>query len=150
VVGVSGPAPVRKTQGSRRLPEAARGIVELGLLVARLAPKPDVAAAVRKLAAPKAAAAPTELPLGPEAACAAPVRPPTKATRAKVAPLAPGRFKVQFTVDESRARRSRARGLCFGPWRGPPTVRETAPPYGALVGGRRGAFPFRNGTAAGP
>ena len=41
-------------------------------------------------------------------------------------------------------------GLCFGPRRRPPAVRETAPPYGAAVGGPRAASPFRNGIGAEP
>jgi len=99
----------------REVLEAARHKTkrEVELLIAQVAPRPDVRAVVRKLPAPKAAPAPAaELPLEPAAACAAPARPPTKATRSVVEPLAPARFKVQFTVGEAfQARLVRAQEL---------------------------------------
>jgi hypothetical protein len=76
----------------REVLEAARhkSKREMELLIAQVAPRPDVPASVRKLPAPKAAPAPAaELPLEPAAACAAPARPPSKATRPVVEPLAP-------------------------------------------------------------
>jgi len=102
-------------ENHREVLEAARhrSKREVELLVARLAPKPDVPASVRKLHAPKAALAPAELPLRPAVACAASA--PTRATRPVVAPLAPGRFKIQFTVgDAFQARLARAQEL-LGP-----------------------------------
>ena len=80
---------------------------EVEVLVARLAPRPDVAASVRKLPAPapiavesdgganRAAAAPPDSQR-PSPTVAAPEPP---ARRTVVAPLAPDRYQVQFTVD---------------------------------------------------
>jgi hypothetical protein len=99
----------------REVLEAARhkSKREVELLIAEIAPRPDVPASVRKLPAPKAAPAPAAaLPLEPAAACAAPARPPSKATRPVVEPLAPGRFLVKFTVGAAtKARLVRAQEL---------------------------------------
>ncbi len=87
---------------------------EVETLVARLAPRPDVAASVRRLPAPVASAAvPPPVPPGapqpavPTAAASA-IReavtdePATRpAQRAVVTPLAPERYRVQFTVGEA-------------------------------------------------
>jgi 5-methylcytosine-specific restriction endonuclease McrA len=62
-------------------------------LVAELAPKADVAAAIRKLPARRAPVAPAAKPT-PTPAPAAVERPPV------VQPLAPARYKVQFTASE--------------------------------------------------
>jgi hypothetical protein len=99
----------------REILEAARhkSKREVELLIAEVAPRPDVRASVRKLPASKAAPAPAAgLPLEPAAACPAPARPSSKATRPVVEPLAPGRFLVQFTVGAaSKARLVRAQEL---------------------------------------
>jgi hypothetical protein len=82
---------------------------EVETLVASLAPRPDVAASVRRLPAPaQAAKAPASTSLAPppaapdscspspaQIAAAAPERP---AQRPVIAPLAPERYRVQFTV----------------------------------------------------
>jgi hypothetical protein len=90
-------------ENHREVLEAARhkSKREVELLIAQVAPRPDVPARVRKLPAPKAAPKPAELPLEPAAACAAPARPLTKATRPVVEPLAPTRYLVKFTVGEA-------------------------------------------------
>jgi hypothetical protein len=96
-------APHLTAENHREALEAARHKTkrEVELLVARIAPRPDVPAVVRKLPAPKTTPAPAaELPLRPAAACEAPVRPPSKATRPVVEPLSPARFMVRFTVGE--------------------------------------------------
>jgi hypothetical protein len=101
-------------ENHREVLEAARHKTrrEVELLIAQVAPRPDVAASVRKLPAPKAAPAPAALPREPAAACAAPARPLTKAMRPVVEPLAPARFLVKFTVGEAfQARLVRAQEL---------------------------------------
>ena len=103
-----------------------RRLKEIGLLIAELAPRPDVRASVRKLAAPKASSLPSltasdsdRLPLGsapppsldlspspqldplapaPGTPLAADVFRTT--TRPILQALAPHRYRVQFTIDE--------------------------------------------------
>jgi hypothetical protein len=68
---------------------------EVETLVARLAPRPHVAASVRKLPAPAQTAKVPRGPFPTQIAAAAPERP---APRPVIAPLAPERYRVQFTV----------------------------------------------------
>ena len=73
---------------------------EVEQIIARLQPRPDVVASVRKLPAVRTMPAPVE-PKAPQSqpsaiAVASDTAPP--APRAEVAPLAPERYKVQFTV----------------------------------------------------
>jgi 5-methylcytosine-specific restriction endonuclease McrA len=102
---------------------------EVEVLVASLAPRPDVAAWVRKLPAavqlaraPLAAVEPTALPptgasppdapgtplhgAAQSAQATAPVG-PAPASRPVVTPLAPGRYRVQFTIGEATHSRLR-------------------------------------------
>ena len=96
---------------------------EVETLVARLAPRPDVAASVRKLPAPAQTAVESEAglspppvvapnaqgPFPPPIAVAAPERP---AHRPVVAELAPERYRVQFTVGaETHEKLRQAQGL---------------------------------------
>jgi HNH endonuclease len=74
---------------------------EIEQIVARLAPRPDVRASVRKL--PSTAAPPKTIQ--PAMSESAPIEVaeaaiPTPAQRPKAEPLAPGRYKMQFTVAE--------------------------------------------------
>ena len=77
-------------------------------IVARLLPRPDAPSIVRKLrqrAAPEITARASAIdaaPTQPETAVA-----PSPAPRPKTEPLAPGRFKVQFTVGEETYRKLR-------------------------------------------
>jgi len=102
---------LRRDNHDRLLAEASgRSKREVETLVARISPRPDVPALVRKLPGP---AQPAYLPAGPTVAAtglvfavAAPeasADPPaagqtTPAHRGVVAPLAPERYRVQFTV----------------------------------------------------
>jgi hypothetical protein len=73
---------------------------EAELIVARLQPRPDVVPSIRKLPPPRTipTAPESQLPESqPVASAAASVVVPSP-PRAEVAPLAPGRYKVQFTV----------------------------------------------------
>ena len=77
---------------------------EVEQIVARILPRPDVSASVRKLPSRKVAessilAATKEPASGPADARA--LLAPTEAQRPKTEALAPGRFKVQFTVGEA-------------------------------------------------
>jgi len=71
-------------------------------LVARLRPRPDVPAIVRKVAAPKpsptTAGRSVELQPATPTPCQSPI-PMGPARPAEVRPLAPERYKIQFTVD---------------------------------------------------
>ena len=76
---------------------------EIEELVARLRPKPDVPATVRKVPAPPPApAARVADPIGPTTGDAAstsrPIAPTLPGPPAEVKPLAPERYKIQFTV----------------------------------------------------
>lgn len=85
---------------------------EVKALVARLAPKPDVPATIRKLPTPapvapaKAEAAPANLSLDAPSAASLGTAPPPPAPQAPppkrpiVEPLAPERYRIQFTVDQ--------------------------------------------------
>jgi hypothetical protein len=92
-------APHLSHENHRELFEKARHKTskEVALLVAELAPEPDVRATVRRRRAPKAAPAAGALPAEPTAGCAAPVPTPTAAPRPVVRPLAPERFEFRFT-----------------------------------------------------
>ena len=72
-------------------------------IVARLAPRPDVLSSVRKVAATGVQATPVS-PLIPESArvesAQRPIESPAPVQRPKSEPLAPGRYKLQFTVGE--------------------------------------------------
>ena len=74
---------------------------EIEEIVARLQPRPDIAPSVRKLpsiSTPRATQAAPSQPSPPEAAPAPKVDAPP--TRAKTEPLAPGRYKVRFTLTQ--------------------------------------------------
>jgi hypothetical protein len=78
---------------------------DVEVLVARLAPRPDVTSSVRKLPARAAAvpvceaAAATDAPAPRDAVQSTPMgAPAVRAPRPVVAPLAPERYRVQFTV----------------------------------------------------
>jgi len=82
---------------------------EIEAIVARLAPRPDVPASVRKRPAPRLQAFPTaEAPVAPSASAMdppAPVAPeksltaePLSVPRAAVTPLSPDRYKLQLTI----------------------------------------------------
>jgi hypothetical protein len=135
------------------------------LLIAQVAPRPDVPASVRKLPAPKAAPAPaTGLPLEP--AGAAPARPPSKAYVGRDGRRCTARSGLEYghlhahalggpMTPDNLALRCRAHNAfeaeqCFGPWRGKRAVRERPPPYGVRIIQHTPARPFRNGCAAGP
>ncbi len=68
---------------------------EVETLVASLAPRPDVAASVRRLPAPPPVVPDSRGPFPTQIAAVAPERP---AQRPLIAPLAPERYRVQFTV----------------------------------------------------
>jgi hypothetical protein len=77
---------------------------EVEELVARLAPKPDVAPSIRKL--------PEQRTLPPAAATAGPMHPPRQQKRPQVEPLSPARYRVELTVDKAtRDRLEYARSL---------------------------------------
>jgi len=105
-----------------RAVHATRRQVEI--LVAELAPKPDVASSVRKLPARRAAAEPAaaevraaEVPVevrpgGPPARRPEPIRQAPAASAATVVATSPARFRVQFTASaELEAKIARARAL---------------------------------------
>jgi hypothetical protein len=105
-------APHLRPDNFESLVSTARGKSkrEVEALVARLAPRPDAAASVRKLPAPAPAPsqpAAVQPPADPEAAPldSAPARPASAperpAHRAVVTPLALERYRVQFTVGEA-------------------------------------------------
>jgi hypothetical protein len=77
---------------------------EIEKLVARLDPRADVAAAVRKLPAPEltSSAVPERRPEGVAAVPRVPA-----ARRAEAAPLAPDRYRVQFTIGEETEKKLR-------------------------------------------
>jgi hypothetical protein len=83
---------------------------EIEEIVARLSPRPDVAASVRKLPAIRLQTfPPTEAPVAPVLAAVDPAVPvasetrlsaePLSAPRAAVTPLSPDRYKLQLTID---------------------------------------------------
>jgi hypothetical protein len=100
----------------REVLDSARGKKkpEIEEIVARLSPRPDVPASVRKLPAPRPSAFfPAEAPVAPDESAtvpaasepAAPVPPETGLTaeplsvpRAAVTPLSPDRYKLQLTI----------------------------------------------------
>jgi hypothetical protein len=79
--------------------ESARGKrkVEVEEIVARLAPRPDVASAVRRLPTPKPAPPISSFNQAPSVA-AIPPSPPSPPSPATVVPLSPDRYKVQVTI----------------------------------------------------
>ena len=82
---------------------------EIELLVARLSPRPDVGASIRRLPTPvpsEPAPKPVAALPSPSPAAVPPARPPV------VAPLTPERYRVQFTVDsETHQKLRRAQDL---------------------------------------
>jgi hypothetical protein len=81
---------------------AHRSKTDLEILIARLAPRPDLPAAIRPLVSPDAATG--MLQLDPEPAAAPPP--------ARVKPLSPERFALQMTIDQAtRDKLERARAL---------------------------------------
>jgi hypothetical protein len=92
-------APHLTTENHRRALESARGKRKLQVeeIAARLAPRPDAPAFVRRL--PSATTAPTPAPAA--SAPAAPSNPPTRwpAPAHTVAALAPDRYRLQVTID---------------------------------------------------
>ena len=76
---------------------------EVEHIMVRLAPRPDVPSSIRKVAATPVQATPVP-PLIPESAGAEsaqrPVESPAPVQRPKSEPLAPGRYRLQFTVGE--------------------------------------------------
>jgi hypothetical protein len=69
---------------------------EIEAIVARLSPRPDVPASVRKLPAPRPSAfLPAEAPIAPENRLTAE---PLSVPRAAVTPLSPDRYKLQLTI----------------------------------------------------
>jgi hypothetical protein len=104
-------APHLTPANHREVLDSARGRKkpEIEAIVARLAPRPDVPASVRKLPAPRLQAFPTvEAPVAPSASAMdppAPVAPeksltaePLSVPRAAVTPLSPDRYKLQLTI----------------------------------------------------
>ncbi len=104
-------APHLTPANHREVLDSARGKKkpEIEEIVARLSPRPDVAASVRKLPALRLQAAPPgEAPVAPGLAAmdpAVPVPPETRLTadsatlpRAAVTPLSPDRYKLQLTI----------------------------------------------------
>ena len=84
---------------------AHRSKADLELLVARLAPQPDVAAAITPLVAPGGA-----MPLPEQAP--GPVAPPPEPPAMRMKPLAPERFALQVTISqETRDKLDRAQAL---------------------------------------
>src|SRR5262245_4065905 len=76
---------------------------EIEQIVARLAPRPDVPASIRRVPATRALTTAVQ-PLDPESTrvewIQQQVATPPPVERAKTEPLAPGRYKLQFTVSE--------------------------------------------------
>jgi hypothetical protein len=93
-------APHLSPENHRELFEAARHRTskEVELLVARVAPQPDVPATLRRTPVPKPAAGSRGLAAGPAMSCAAPVPLPSRAPGPVVKPLAPERFVFRFTA----------------------------------------------------
>ena len=69
---------------------------EVEEIVARLAPRPDVAPAVRRL--PKPAPPPSVVPCGEAAPGAAPLPTPSSPAPPAATPLSPDRYRIQFTI----------------------------------------------------
>jgi len=96
-----------RSENPHELIEAARHKTskQVALLVAQVAPKPDVRDSVRKLPTPKAALTSSGLftPGAAQAGAAPAATPPpaTPARRPVVAPLSLGRYKVEFTATEA-------------------------------------------------
>ena len=93
------------TDENHSLLEAARhkSRREVEQIVARVRPKPDIPASIRKLPEPTLAKSPTAPPAETsEVVDARPeyARPVAPARRPMVAPLAPARYKMQFTVSD--------------------------------------------------
>src|SRR5688500_8656102 len=91
---------------------------QVQIIVARLAPKPDAPAMVRRVAAPRALPAafilPAEnappgaaAPLSPPDAGLASTEPGPRPSQEVVRPLAPERFKIQFTISGETRRKLR-------------------------------------------
>ena len=89
---------------------------EIEILIARLAPKPDVPSTVRKVPVPASAQAPSA-PVperrngvnadGPPSPEPSPAKPAAAARRPIVAPLSPERYRVQFTIGEATEKKLR-------------------------------------------
>ena len=88
-------APHLKPDNHRALLESARGKTKLQIqeIVARLAPKPDVPASIRRVTPASLSPGPREMPL-PDTPAPAPPSP----VHATVAPLSPERYKLQVTI----------------------------------------------------
>jgi hypothetical protein len=109
-------APHLTPANHREVLDSARGKKkrEIEEIVARLSPRPDVAASVRKLPAIRLQAfPPSEAPIAPDASATDPVAPdpaapappetavtaePLSVPRAAVTPLSPDRYKLQLTI----------------------------------------------------
>jgi hypothetical protein len=89
-------APHLTPENHRRVLESARGKRKLQVeeIAARLAPRPDAPAYVRRLPSPPTAPAPP-----PVAPATPPAAPPASACSSTVAPLAPYRYRLQVTID---------------------------------------------------
>ena len=88
-------APHLKPDNHRALLESARGKTKLQIqeIVARLAPKPDVPASIRRVPPASLSPGPREMPL-PDTPAPAPPSP----VHATAAPLSPDRYKLQVTI----------------------------------------------------
>ena len=116
-IGLLGPHLTRENHLQVLEAAAHKSKREIEALVARLCPRPDVPATVRKLPERGTALAPGELKTGgpneSEAALPSAANAPLTPSRpASVTPLAPERYKIQFTVSrETHDRLRRAQDL---------------------------------------
>jgi len=108
-------APHLTADNYRDVLESARGKKKSQVeeIVARLSPRPDVAASIRKLPAPRPAPArPLEAAARVAPTALATLPSPAPVSSASVTPLSPDRYKIQLTIGGTLSRSSSWRRTC--------------------------------------